>query len=380
MNNVPTMNKKDQILMQLAHYFITVENYTPIVVKGIAHEIWLENIEAPYRIVRINTNYIHNNEQLDFDTFKVKNIVKQVKKKTLSFNINTLDILLDVGPNVNISNNKNINIVTIDTEKGLEKAKEINSLYPNLKNNLIKSNDEIEFLINVTTDINKKTEKENMDYINKFERKNISITYTLISLNILVYILCFVLYSFAHIDMYSRLALNRYFVSRGEIYRLITSAFTHQSIFHIFTNMYSLYIIGPQVENFIGKIKYILVYLISAIAGGLLSCIINPGWSIGASGAIFGLMGVLVYCGLHYRLYLGEALKTKILPLIGFNLAIGFIVPNIDVAAHIGGLVGGLFGTMSLGIGDKESKIDRINGTICLLIMLLFLSYLLFFR
>ena len=62
MNSMATVNRKDQILMQLTHYFITVENYTPMIVKGVKNEIWLENIDAPYRIIRINTNYIHNNE------------------------------------------------------------------------------------------------------------------------------------------------------------------------------------------------------------------------------------------------------------------------------------------------------------------------------
>ena len=81
--------------MQLAHYFITVQNYTPMVVRGAEGEIWLENINAPYRIIRINTNYIHNNEQLDVDLFKIKGIIKQVKRKTLSFKVPTLNILLD---------------------------------------------------------------------------------------------------------------------------------------------------------------------------------------------------------------------------------------------------------------------------------------------
>ena len=93
--NEATMNKKDQILMQLAHYFITVENYTPIVVRGVKNEIWLENHEANYKIIRINTNYIHNDEQLNFDLFKIKNIVKQVKRKTLSLSMKTLNILTE---------------------------------------------------------------------------------------------------------------------------------------------------------------------------------------------------------------------------------------------------------------------------------------------
>ena len=58
------MNNKDEILMSLVHYFVTEKDYTPIVVKGVKDEIWLENTEGPYRIIRINSNYIHNDEQL----------------------------------------------------------------------------------------------------------------------------------------------------------------------------------------------------------------------------------------------------------------------------------------------------------------------------
>ena len=71
MDSYPVADKKSQTLMQLAHYFITVENYTPIVVKGAENELWLENLDAPYRIIRLNLNYIHNNEQLKFDLFKI---------------------------------------------------------------------------------------------------------------------------------------------------------------------------------------------------------------------------------------------------------------------------------------------------------------------
>jgi len=64
------MNNKDEILMSLVHYFVTEKDYTPIVVKGVKDEIWLENTEGPYRIIRINCNYIHNDEQFNFDIFK----------------------------------------------------------------------------------------------------------------------------------------------------------------------------------------------------------------------------------------------------------------------------------------------------------------------
>ncbi len=379
MNIMDPVEKKNEILLQLAHYFITVENYTPIIVKGVNNELWLENIDAPYRIIRINMNYIHNNEQLNMDMWKVKNIVKQVKKKTLSFSVDTLNILLDVGSNVEMKDDKKIECITINQEEGIEKSKQINKLYPKLKSNMVDTNDSLQFFLKITNDINNKTDKENYEYEKIFSKKKISITYILIGINVLVYLVCLAASLMGH-DFYTSLALNGDLVKGGEVYRLITSAFLHQQFFHILMNMYALYIIGGQVENFLGKGKFLIVYLLSAITGSLLSCILNEGWALGASGAIFGLMGALLYFGLHYRLYLRDALKSQIIPVIILNLAIGFILPGIDVYAHIGGLVGGIFACMAVGINSKESNSDRINGAICLTLLIAALAYILFFR
>ena len=84
------VRKQDEILMSLVHYFVTKEGYAPIYVQGVKDEIWLENIDGPYRIIRINSNYIHNEEQYKYDEVKIRNIMGQIKKKTLSFKVNTL--------------------------------------------------------------------------------------------------------------------------------------------------------------------------------------------------------------------------------------------------------------------------------------------------
>lgn len=375
------VEKKDQLLMQLTHYFITVENYTPIVVKGVKNEIWLENIDAPYRIVRINANYLHNNEQMDFDLFKIKNIVKQVKKKTLSFSINTLNILIDVGSSVEVKNTDKIDCIHVNFNEELKSNKELTALYPALTEKLVEAKDGIEFVINVTSDINEKTEKENMEYEKVFRKKKNTVTYALITINIVLFILATIGSVTKKYDLFTMFALNKGYVQTGQIYRLITSAFLHENPLHIAMNMYALYTLGGQVESYIGKIKFASIYLFSAITGSLLSCIVNgvTSWSLGASGAIFGLMGTLLYFGYHYRLYLDNALKTQIIPLIMANLLIGFIVPGIDNSAHIGGLVGGLFISMALGVQNKVNKQDRINGIICSIILLGFMVFLIFF-
>lgn len=377
----PQVDKKDQLLMQLAHYFITVENYTPIVVNGVKNEIWLENIEAPYRIVRINANYLHNTEQFNFDLFKIKNIVKQVKKKTLSFHIKTLNILLDVGNTVKPIEDKRIDSILLDFNKNIKQNKDINTLYPELKNNLIEAKDSIEFVINVTNDINNKTARDNAEYDRIFKKKKNIITYTFIIINLLVFVIGWLGILTNTFNLFDILILNKGEVINGAIYKLLTSAFTHEDILHLLVNMYSLFIIGGQVESFIGKKKFTTVYLFSAIIGSMLSCIANgmDGYSLGASGAIFGLMGSLLYFGFHYRLYLDNALKTQIIPIIVLNLAVGFITPSIDNAAHIGGLVGGLFSAMALGVDNHSTKSDRINGIICSTILFLFLLFVLFF-
>ena len=98
--------------------------------------------------------------------------------------------------------------------------------------------------------------------------------------------------------------------------------------------------------------------------------------SVGASGAIFGLMGALLYFGYYYRVYLGNVVKSQILPLIVLNLLFGFFAEGIDNAAHIGGLIGGIIITMALGVKDKSSTFEKVNGWIIAFIFLAFLSYM----
>ena len=160
----------------------------------------------------------------------------------------------------------------------------------------------------------------------------------------------------------------------GQYYRLITSIFLHIGIWHIFCNMYSLYIIGKEVESFFGKIKYLIIFLLSGVAGSIMALCFNHNTiSAGASGAIFGLLGALLYFGYYYRTYLGMAIQKSIIPVIFINLLIGFVFPGISNAAHIGGLVGGILTAMMVGVPNKSAKKDRINGLILTTLYIVFI-------
>ena len=112
-----------------------------------------------------------------------------------------------------------------------------------------------------------------------------------------------------------------------------------------------------------------------------MSMIINPYTvSVGASGAIFGLLGSLLYFGYQYRLYLGSVMKTQIIPVIVINLIFGFTMSGIDNAAHIGGLIGGALIAMALGVQQKEDKELKLNGLVVSIIYIAFLAYIALFR
>ena len=167
-----------------------------------------------------------------------------------------------------------------------------------------------------------------------------------------------------------------------DLYRLVSSIFLHSGLLHLICNMYSLYILGPQLESFFGKVKYSLIFIGSGIIGNLLSMAFlqNTYVSVGASGAIFGLLGALLYFGYHYRVYLSGVIKSQIIPLIILNLMIGFMVTSINNLAHIGGLVGGVLVSMAVGVKYKSKKSDIINGIIMTAIFVGFLLYMIFFR
>lgn len=370
-----SMDKKDEIVMKLVHFLVTKENYTPIVVNGVRNEVWLENVEGPYKIIRINSNYIHNKEQFNFDIYKTTNVARQIKKKTLSWKMNVLNIFLDLNDDVKLDSINHIDNIKVNDTEDLVHNETVVEAFPNIEKDIINADNEVDLIVNVTNDINSKTAKENRKYEEVFKPKKIVVTYVLMAICTLIYILQILFPNLTTLG-----AVNGTLVRSGQVYRLITGMFMHGSIWHLLCNMYSLYVIGCATENYFGKKKFLLIYLVSGIIGSMFSCIFNTGWSLGASGAIFGLMGALCYFGYYYRLYMGKALYSEIIPVIILNLALSLIVSNIDFYAHIGGLIGGVFITMGLGIKNKTDKQSSINGWITFGILVVFILYMLFFR
>ncbi len=370
-----TLDRKNQIAMKLLHYFITEENYNPVVLQGAEDEIWLENLNGDYKIIRIVSNHILNDEQLQFDLFKTKHVVKKIKKKTLTFKIKVLSIFTDIEENIELDKEKDIDCISIYDEKDLGKYNEVKETFPDLMKKIKFSEEGVSLFMKITADINQKNKEDSVKVDEVFKKKIPFVTYGLIAINTTIFILMYFLgKEHEFIQKYSVHAYS--IIVKGEYYRLFTGAFLHGGIAHFLFNMYALYILGAQLEGFIGKVRYTTVYFFSILTASLLSIILNDAASVGASGAVFGILGSLLYFGYHYRVYLGGVIKSQILPIILINLSFGFLAGgNIDNWAHIGGLIGGLLITVGVGIKYKSSNFERINGMIVSLLVVAFLIF-----
>jgi rhomboid protease GluP len=197
-------------------------------------------------------------------------------------------------------------------------------------------------------------------FVTALIERPVVVTYAILVVNLLVYLLMVGVAGGSHFnnllymnDIGTLIAFGaktNQLLREGEFFRLVTPVFIHGGLLHLASNSYAIWTIGPLVEKLYGPARFFLIYLLAGIGGvggsyfGGLSRAPNiPG--VGASGAIFGLFGVLLIFGYRYREELPagfrQSIRSGILPVILINLVIGFSIPSIDNAAHIGGLLTG---------------------------------------
>lgn len=166
------------------------------------------------------------------------------------------------------------------------------------------------------------------------------VTYGLIALNVVMYLVTVVQSGSVNRNQFSglfdRFAMWGPLVEQGEIWRMGTATFLHYGLTHVAVNMISLFIIGREIEQALGKGRYLLVYLVAGLGGSLAVLLFTPNAVVaGASGSVFGLLGAAGVLMIRN--------KANLQPLIGIlvlNAVISFL-PGISLAAHVGGLLVG---------------------------------------
>jgi rhomboid protease GluP len=153
-------------------------------------------------------------------------------------------------------------------------------------------------------------------------------------------------------------------IAQGQVWRLVTPLFVHAGLPHVFVNMYSLFAIGPAVERFFGSRRMLAIYLLSGIGGVVLSLAASPSASVGASGAIFGLLGALAAFLYQHRTTFGRGGRRILVQLVVvalLNLGLG-LMPGIDDWGHLGGLIAGTALTLFLGPRYEPAWVDTVQA------------------
>jgi rhomboid protease GluP len=171
------------------------------------------------------------------------------------------------------------------------------------------------------------------------------VTYTMLGLSVVIFALQWITESQLGVDYPAALGLKvNELIIQGQFWRLFTPMFLHGGIVHIALNMYALLAFGPQLERYYGHGRYLALYLVSGFAGNVASFLFSDANSLGASTAIFGLLGAEAVFLYRNRKLFGGAQRalTNLIVVAVINLVYGFASPGIDYWGHIGGLLGGV--------------------------------------
>lgn len=162
------------------------------------------------------------------------------------------------------------------------------------------------------------------------------------------------------------------YILQGEWWRFFTPMVIHIGFIHLLMNTISLYLIGAEVERIYGNTRFLIIYLFAGFSGSLASFMMSPSLAAGASGAIFGCFGALLYFGIVYPKLFFRTMGQGVIVLILINLAYGFSVPGIDNAGHIGGLIGGFLAAGVVSLPKKKWLVRQF----LLLIVTVAITYL----
>jgi len=176
-----------------------------------------------------------------------------------------------------------------------------------------------------------------------FYLKSYPITFSIIFVHLLSFILMWIPF-IPYQALYKSLIGVNLYISEGEWWRLFTPIFIHIHFAHFFYNTLSIAIIGPLIEGLLGKWKFLLLYLISGLAGNAASFILLPATYVhtGSSGAILGLLGCFILFVLQKKLYISKQNQTILLMIIGISVFMTVFESDINLTAHVAGLFTGL--------------------------------------
>lgn len=192
-------------------------------------------------------------------------------------------------------------------------------------------------------------------------KKPFRVTFLLVAINVIVFGLMWLSDSSLSTETLVKFGAKlSYKIVDGDIYRLFTVMFLHADFTHLLFNMVALLQLGYETEMIFGKAKFLMIYFVSGLFGSIASFLWSPSVSVGASGAIFGLMGANIYLFTLNRELYKRVFGYQMIGILAINLIYGLLNTSIDDSAHIGGLIGGFIAAWAVGY-KTQAQFDWKN-------------------
>lgn len=351
------MNKiEDFLFWKLAHFLIQKKEYRLLRTSTSQEELWLEKVEnKQLPFIRLRRMDLDWGNWLARDIENTGNNGESIRRQLIRSEANLLNIYVSAYPPVDdyeflltekkiLKTNVTTKVITRDTYK--RQFLDLEHVFKEGISFEIKeeySLDEIESLKNAALQaaIDRRNKEKSM-----FEYGKPFFTYVFIAIQILAFL--FLELKGGSTNTGTLIKYGAKFnplILEGEWWRFFTPILLHIGFVHLFMNTLALYYLGPTIERIFGRLRFLFIYLVAGFCGSLASFLFSTNLSAGASGAIFGCFGALLYFGLNYRSLFFRTMGFNVLVVIAINLSLGFTMPGIDNAGHIGGLVGGFLAT-----------------------------------
>ncbi|MGE6259014.1 rhomboid family intramembrane serine protease [Heyndrickxia sporothermodurans] len=370
-------SREDLLFWRIAHYFTVTKGYSLMHMSENQKELWLEDTSNKHaQIIRLLRHDLDWGNRLQRDIQHAAVQAESIRKHLMKRQLNALNIYVSEHTPVDefesfIKHPLQVNKKTIlhsyiiDHENGENSLADVMRNFNETAPSLFDINESIdeeqigvlqsEILSNAVT--KSKQEKQ------FFENGKPFFTYVFLAIQVIMFILLEITGGSTNQENLIRFGAKfNPLIFSGEWWRFITPIFLHIGFLHILMNSLALFYLGPTVESIFGRLRFLWIYLFSGFAGVLASFLFSSHLSAGASGAIFGCFGALLYIGaVNPKLFFRTMGKNVIIVII-INLVFGFSVSGIDNFGHIGGLIGGFLAAAVVHFPKKQKWFTQLGA------------------
>ncbi|WP_181350111.1 rhomboid family intramembrane serine protease [Thalassobacillus sp. CUG 92003] len=363
--------EQEYIVWSMAYDLAVNHDFEIVYLNETNNEIWLATMQQrKQHILRFQLKQVDWKNQLQQDLGKTVQQVKQNRHFFNGRNIMIHSVYVAEHPPVgewehllqpqHVKGNKNMQIQgyylsddqKMTGRKAIYEQFGLSTVPIALPENMIELEDKVRALKQGLSSFQqqKRKEKERV-----FNQGNVALTYILLAINVAIYLM--VEANGGSLSVSNLIEFGAKYnpaIIDGEWWRIVSSMFLHIGMLHLFMNMLALFYLGSAVERIFGTWRFGLIYFLAGIFGGMASFMLNPAVSAGASGAIFGLFGALLFFGLQYKRIFFQTMGKNLIFIIALNIVFGLAVPQIDNGAHIGGMVGGFIASFIVYLPTKR--------------------------